>query len=43
MLSEGAKPGTPRIEPSRIFGTSLELRIVVRGISRAEYLGPAWS
>lgn len=28
MLSEGAKPGTPRIEPSRIFGTSLELRIV---------------
>ena len=29
MLSEGAKPGTPRIEPSRIFGTSVELKIVV--------------
>ena len=30
MLSEGAKPGTPQIKPSRIFGDSMELRIVVR-------------
>ena len=29
MLSEGAKPGTPQIQPSRIYGDSMELKIVV--------------
>jgi len=28
MLSEGAKPGTPQIQPSRIYGNSMELSIV---------------
>ena len=29
MLSEGAKPGTPQIQPNRIFGDSMQLKIVV--------------
>ena len=29
MLTEGAKPGTPRIEPKKIYPDGLDLRIEV--------------